>query len=109
MEFTLCKTLATSLITYKPPVNHQQIGKSHINMEEESLLLLYVLGTSWQRHVQIVQVREWQHQKSRHEQNQSSSVCSVLSDSLLDGVCALKCWIYFILFFKLHYCKVWFT
>lgn len=78
-------------------------------MEEESLLLLYVLGTSWQRHVQIIQVREWQHQKSRHEQNQSSSVCSVLSDSLLDGVCALKCWIYFILFFKLHYCKVWFT
>lgn len=77
-------------------------------MEEESLMLLYVLGVSWQRHVLILQVRGWQHQKSRHEQNQSSSVCSVLGD-FPDGVCTLKCWIYFILFFKLHYHKVWFT
>lgn len=75
-------------------------------MEEESL---YVLGVSWQRHMQILQGRGWQHQKSRHEQNLSSSVCSVLSDSLLDGACALTCWIYFILFFKLHYHKIRFT
>lgn len=45
-------------------------------MEEQSLLLLYVLGMSWQRHVHILQVRGWQHQKSRHEQIRQLSVFS---------------------------------
>lgn len=66
-------------------------------MEEESLMFLYLLGMSWQRHVQILQVRGWQNQKSRHEQNESSSVCSVISDSLMLSVHEVLDLFYFIL------------